>query len=444
MRFSTRWLISVLVFWGTVVPPVLGQPDPEPFDRAAIVDTVLAIYNSRYVYPDVASQMDSVVRSKLAAGEYHADKTLNDFLRFLTRDLRSVTNDRHIWVEPIPEFDSDVAEGDTVTPEQRFAASLTNFGWRKAEILPCGVGYLKVDRFADSNLAASAAAHAFSLVAGCQALIFDLREHHGGTENMQILACSYFFEEPTELTALYWTYLDSTASARTLPHVEGAPMYDKPLYLLTSHATASGAECFAYNLKHAGRATLVGESTAGAAHWTDAYNIKDHNVKVYVPVARPINPVTGTSWEGVGVQPHIETPADRAFDVAYLEILRSLRQTVTYDWYKEMIDWELAEAEAAANPVVLDEEQAQALTGAYRHPDDANLISRVTYEAGHLVFIHHSGGRFVLLPLTERLFGSAEIPDTRIEFNVDSSGRATEFKFVYQDSDSRPRLRITE
>jgi len=40
-------------------------------------------------------------------------------------------------------------------------------------------------------------------------------------------------------------------------------------------------------------------------------------VEITVPVARSINPVTGTNWEGVGVRPDIELPEEKAFPHAY-------------------------------------------------------------------------------------------------------------------------------
>ena len=39
------------------------------------------------------------------------------------------------------------------------------------------------------------------------------------------------------------------------------------------------------------------------------------------PVARAINPVSGSNWEGAGVIPDIEVPASDAFPVAYRRAL---------------------------------------------------------------------------------------------------------------------------
>jgi C-terminal processing protease CtpA/Prc len=78
----------------------------------------------------------------------------------------------------------------------------------------------------------------------------------------------------------------------------------------------SGAEAFSYGLKHQGRATIVGESTRGAAHWSEDFDFPGIGVRACIPIARPVNPVTGTSWEGTGVLPHIPVPSDEALKAA--------------------------------------------------------------------------------------------------------------------------------
>jgi len=70
-------------------------------------------------------------------------------------------------------------------------------------------------------------------------------------------------------------------------------------------------------LKHLERATIVGEATGGGAHMGGPYRINAH-FSVIVPSGRAINPITGTNWEGVGVQPDIEVSADKALATAHL------------------------------------------------------------------------------------------------------------------------------
>ena len=64
------------------------------------------------------------------------------------------------------------------------------------------------------------------------------------------------------------------------------------------------------------RATVIGEVTGGGAHPGDDH-VLNADLCVFIPHGRAINPISGTNWEGVGVKPDIEVPADEAFDVAY-------------------------------------------------------------------------------------------------------------------------------
>jgi C-terminal processing protease CtpA/Prc len=89
---------------------------------------------------------------------------------------------------------------------------------------------------------------------------------------------------------------------------------DKPVYVLTSGSTWSGAEQFSYDLKMLKRATLVGETTRGGAHAGTFHRIDDH-FGMGIPEERFINPYGEADWEGVGVQPDVKVKAADAPDV---------------------------------------------------------------------------------------------------------------------------------
>jgi C-terminal processing protease CtpA/Prc len=76
------------------------------------------------------------------------------------------------------------------------------------------------------------------------------------------------------------------------------------VYLLVSNRTASAAEHFALALKSTGRATLIGEATAGANHFGGTRPLNDH-FDVWMPIGRTYDLNTGKDWEGDGVAPDI-------------------------------------------------------------------------------------------------------------------------------------------
>ena len=113
----------------------------------------------------------------------------------------------------------------------------------------------------------------------------------------------------------------STATARvvtscTTPSVSPKVPADVPVDVLTSARTFSGGEELAYDLQALGRARVVGETTA----WRrpPARGLRPHarTSSCTCPIARSVNAVTGTNWEGVGVVPDVACPADEALSRA--------------------------------------------------------------------------------------------------------------------------------
>jgi len=106
-----------------------------------------------------------------------------------------------------------------------------------------------------------------------------------------------------------------TEESWTRSPVPGSRLADKPVYVLTSASTWSGAEQFSYNLKMLKRATLVGETTRGGTHAGVFHRIDDH-FGMGIPETRAINPFSKTDWEGTGVEPDVKVKAAEALETA--------------------------------------------------------------------------------------------------------------------------------
>lgn len=85
--------------------------------------------------------------------------------------------------------------------------------------------------------------------------------------------------------------------------------------MLTSAATFSAGEELAYDIQAQERGLIVGDVTGGGANPSRAVNI-GYAYVAYIPNARAVNPITGTNWEGSGVQPDIHVPAAQALTEA--------------------------------------------------------------------------------------------------------------------------------
>ncbi|HEX4535474.1 MAG TPA: S41 family peptidase, partial [Candidatus Acidoferrum sp.] len=144
------------------------------------------------------------------------------------------------------------------------------------------------------------------------AIIFDLRDNRGGQPEMVSFVAAYLFDHPE-----YWynPRENTTQQSWTQSPVPGNRLADKPVYVLTSARTFSGAEQFCYDLKMLKRATLVGETTGGAAHSGVWHRIDDH-FGMGIPETKPINPYLNAGWEGTGVEPDVKVKAEEALKTA--------------------------------------------------------------------------------------------------------------------------------
>jgi hypothetical protein len=319
--------------------------------RAAGVEGVAQLVERDYVFADAGARMAAAVRAQAARGAYDAVDDGEELAHLLTRELRAAGNDLHLNVSysaaPLPpEPEARGAPGPEELERWKRRLARDNYGFRRVEILAGNIGYIRLDTFAPPEFAADAYIAAMALVANSDALIIDLRENGGSMSPDAIpLLCSYFFEQPTHLIDLAWSGEPRPRQLWTLGYVPGRRYLHKPIYVLTSRRTFSGAEEFAYDLQNLKRATVVGETTGGGANPGGVRRASDH-FAVFVPFGRVTSPVTQSNWEGVGVAPDIAAPAGKALLTAQVEAARALRETADEGQRAELAR---AEADAAAS-----------------------------------------------------------------------------------------------
>jgi hypothetical protein len=317
---------AVVVSFGLrAIPPGLTAADMnmkiDAETRARVIDAAVAKLNEYYVFPETAKKMAEAVQSRLKSGAYDSVTGADDFASMLTEDLRAVSHDKHLGVNfsarVLPKREPGVDRAPDPAEQARWKAMLhrDNCAFEKVERLPQNIGYLKFNGFADPEICGPTVAASMNFLAHVDALIIDLRGNGGGDPKMVAHISSYLFAEPTHLNDLYNRKEDKTTEFWTLKDVAGARLADKPVFVLTSKRTFSGAEEFAYNLKNLKRGTIIGEVTGGGAHPVSGHRIDDHFM-IGVPDARAINPISKTNWEGTGVEPDVKVPASEALDVA--------------------------------------------------------------------------------------------------------------------------------
>ncbi len=342
-RLGRIFVLALAIAAGAEEAP----PAADAESRATLVDSVTATLNERYVFEDVAKDMEKHVRKKLRKGEYDELTTIPDFARTLTEDLREISGDRHLGVryasdEEIQAFLQGDEDPDLDHERELAEQRRDNFQFKKLEILPGNVGYLKLNAFVDASLSGPTATAALNFLAHTEALIIDLRENGGGSPSL--------------------------------------------------------------------------------------------NCGMSVPYARAVNPLSGTNWEGTGIEPHIAVPQEQAFDRAYLEALTELRESEDDEDRAFALEWAIEGLQAKLNPVELDGTTLQEYAGQYGP-------RKLWVEDGVLQYQREDGPIRQGVPMGETLFRFEGLDYFRLEIVLDGAGAPIKLVGHYDNgrTDESPR-----
>lgn len=299
-----------------------GQaPSFDPSEQAKVARAAADLIEARYVDAEKASEIAAVLRRSTA--RWRAPIHGESFATKVTELLREISGDGHLGLsysrEPIAEEQGEAAF--SAAEMQRWYGPQLNHGIERIERLPGNVMVLDLRVFPPPAMAGDVFAAAMTVVAQGDALIIDLRQNGGGAETANLLM-GYVLEAGSPLSGAYDRPTDAHTHATSPVWVPGRRFgSSKPLYILTSHKTFSAAEAVAYDLQALERAVIVGEVTGGGAHPFEYRRIHPH-FAVDLPEGRSINPITGSNWQDVGVQPDVKVPSDQALEKA-LELARA-------------------------------------------------------------------------------------------------------------------------
>jgi len=272
---------------------------------------------SSFVFRDKAEDYAAMLRKNAAAGRYDGG-TRGQLAKLLTEDLLAVHKDGHLHVA--------IAE-----PQERGAGARGPIARKfppliqSAKTIAPGIGYIRFSAFFGTDEEMAGVRKWLAENRDAKALIFDLRNHHGGGLAEQDAIFSYIYGAKTPLVKM--------AISKAIYDAGGSPLQAGPtlavasegdkmvathsaipgektalrnakIYLLVSNKTASAAEHFALALKSTGRAVLIGEPTTGANHFGGSRSLNDH-FDVWMPVGRTYDIKSGKDWEGDGIAPDI-------------------------------------------------------------------------------------------------------------------------------------------
>ena len=339
-RMNFRAFVSALVV--AICIPLLAAPkQDEPLTKATkdqIITSLAKEMKNVYFFTDLTPKVEEDLNKRNAAGEYDAINSPDEFAKKLTADMNAICHDAHLRVRwsknvlPVRK-DNEQPSADEIKSEKRFGI-LMNGGFDTLQRLDGNVGYINLLGFINREQFEKPAQAAMAFLQNTDALIIDLRHNGGGDPASVQYLCSFLFKDRTHLNDIemrgqgkqeFWTQKVPVKS-----------FFDKPVYVLTSKRTGSGAEECAYNIQSLHRGPIIGESTWGGANPGQMVRLNDH-FGVFIPMGRALNPYTHTNWEGTGVIPDIKVAADDALKTAQILAVKDLLAKATEQREKDRL-----------------------------------------------------------------------------------------------------------
>lgn len=282
-----------------------------------------------YIFDDIAETLSKKLKSETRKKTFE-NLTDQKFADKLSAYLVKNGNDRHFNVLYKPDYKvNPITDKKEIQKLYDEINRRYNYGFEKVMRLDGNIGYVQYAGFPDDNeSAAKVLAATMNFVANTNSLILDLRDNRGGDKDMTELFLSYFFDKKIQLSESYTRFNNSKTKSYTREKVQGERYLDKPIYILVNKNTISAAESVAYNLQKRNLATVVGETTYGAANPVKAFFI-DNKFHLFIPITSGKNAATNTNWEHTGVIPNIKIKSKKALNKAHILALENLIKSKT-------------------------------------------------------------------------------------------------------------------
>ncbi len=387
-------------------------------EQAKLIAEICEKVENLYPFPDIGKRTSDAINDEYNQGKYAGYTDPHDFANRMTTDLERFSNDTHFRLMYDPEGavqmkklkDVEVAE-ESLTAREARIERWNNYGFKELKILEGGIGYLDLRLFFAASYAGGVAVAAMDFLSECNAVIIDLRYNGGGWDDMVNLLLSYFAESGRGVMFnVAQSTLDSSYYASsTLPYVPGERLNGVPVYVLISRGTASAAEAFAAQIKCVNsRATLVGETTAGAENPLGAVVIGDDYI-LDIPVWRKIYSAYDIAWEGKGVKPDVEASVLEALQAAHMDALEKLAGSATHEEIKDRYQWALDGVRAVYEPLSIPIEILDSYVGNYG-------TRKVTCIEGELYYQYKDRAKRKMMAVTSDYFVVENYDFFRVRF----------------------------
>jgi C-terminal processing protease CtpA/Prc len=299
-----------------------------------IIEKISKGLDEGYPFPDISRKYIAALKGQESKKAYQG-LTAPQLAKKITQDLREVHKDVHLTVFHSKDYFEQLTKtySNTQTPEdvqrELERKRQNNYGFDAVELnKKTGTAYIKISGgFHGDQEAFEMAASAMNMAAYSKYIIIDIRDNGGGTGIMGRFLAGYFFNPGEEHYYLHGYHKDRTKDIQewTYPFVPGKRMPDSKLYILVNKHTASATEGFAFAMQKMHRATVIGDTTAGAGIAGTMIPLKE-NLVVFMPVKMVAAPESEQGWEGIGVIPDVPVKGEDARIAAENLIKKELDQ----------------------------------------------------------------------------------------------------------------------
>lgn len=329
-----RFCAAVMTF--ALLPTAAsGQPGPlpdpaavtmSPDENRAVVLALAKVLRERFAFRERGIAAAREIEVLEHRGTFRNAGTAAELIALIDERIAPLVDDRHFRAsymgpELVAGFSESPPSADAIAA---FHEEVRLRGGEIPEVrwLPGNVGYLRISMFLDAPPSMEKLAAAMAMLADTGALIVDVRGSPGGEPAGVANVIGHFVSERTATVRTQGGV--EPGSERTYHAEPRKPGYTgKPLFVLVDGKTASGAEEFAYDLQALRRATLVGETTMGAAT-PGGFRPLAHGFVAFIPMQIVANTLTGTNWEGVGVLPDVRVPSAESLSRAHRLALQAI------------------------------------------------------------------------------------------------------------------------
>ncbi|MGP1353206.1 MAG: S41 family peptidase [Parasphingopyxis sp.] len=402
-----------------------GSVPAQRLDPVGVTGSVARLVEENFYDAERATEIASALRMTAESGEWDRAQEPLRLAELLSSAIAEYDN--HFRVTWSPPEDAG-AQADQTEGQRLYGFGdlirRSGYGFREVGILPGNIGYIEMTFFAHIDFddpadpAWAAANAALALVSQSDAVIIDLRENGGGSPAMVGYLASAFTDPDARIYNIFHSRSGTESEAPAVFHP--APRTEVPLYILTSGRTGSAGEALPYTLQAANRATIIGEASYGAANPGQSFDAGD-GFAVFISTGSPVNPITGTNWEGSGVRPDVESSYADALQNARIAALTALlvEDDAAYRLDRE---WALA----ALRPVPETDIDAAELVGDYGRLTISQSDSGLHLQRGRRPLR-------TLVPLSPDLFYRANDPLRRYRFARDEAGAVIALESLRSD-----------